>query len=82
MKLLRESMTRVSTNRFVVRVWRQEKISGFANRCALRLRVSEIARRDDCALEIAKKVIKLKGVNAVEVLNAVGDGELLYANWP
>lgn len=83
MKILRESMTRVVTSRFVIRVWRQEKLNArIVSRVCLLLDIRRIASGITDQVEIAKRILKLSNVNAVEVLDKQARGIILYADWP
>lgn len=78
-----ESVTRISLPRYTVRVWKDEDddyehISG---------RITDIERvanehADEPAAELARKIAKLPGVVAVEVLGWDLAGVMFYSEWP
>lgn len=86
MNILRESMTRVETGWFAVRVWRQEEslISPPDNKDMTSL-ILEMASDNSGKLAptiLAQNILKIDRVNAVEVLDKMGNGEVVYKNWP
>lgn len=82
MKILRESMTKVQTSRFTVRVWREEpsQLAVADNKDMVAL-IREVGE-DLCGVALAEKIIKIDRVNAVEVLDGMGNGEVIYKDWP
>lgn len=81
MNLLRESMTKLVTTGFTVRVWRQEELDGEINNADLWNAVDATVgvRKADA---IAQIFINLPRVNAVEVLNSLQEGVIFYKDWP
>ncbi len=85
MKPLRESMTKISpiNSPWTVRVWRQEPLEGTPRN----IDIMEAAINSCCAngttpAIIAGELLKWPRVNAVEVLDPSGQGEVWYADWP
>lgn len=76
--VLRESMTKVTTELFVIRIWRQENHSFQVDRSALRREVIALAKSIADPVQLATAVLYLTNVNAVEVLDMAGNGEVLY----
>jgi hypothetical protein len=86
MNILRESMTKVQTIMpyFTVRVWREEPLDAVVDHAELGLQIQAIAREgvDVTDVELAKKILALPRMNAVEVLKHNGNGTVLYRDWP
>lgn len=82
MNILRESMTKVSYNSWTIRVWREIELGKTENRTEIRNRAVDATLCHKTEEEIAKYVLELDRVNAVEVLNFKGEGEVLYRDWP
>lgn len=81
MNLLRESMTKLVTTGFTVRVWRQEELDGEINNSDLWNAVDATVgvRKADAVAQI---FINLPRVNAVEVLNSLQEGVIYYKDGP
>lgn len=84
MNILIESMTRIETPRFVVRVWRQENnpspddpTSEFRDKLA-----AVLNGWFESHLNLGEKILALENVNAVEVTDHLGQGFVLYKDWP
>lgn len=86
MTILRESMTRITCvgplGQFNVRIWRYEHLAAQVYHDQLREQVREQIKGKAEPLEIAQLLLAMGGVNAVEVLDAYGDGIVLYKDWP
>lgn len=89
MNTLTESMTRMQSSGYTVRIWREEeapnKIAGKSELHAHFRELCEQQYRQDnttYASYIATELLKLPKVNAVEVLVDGGDGLVVYKNWP
>lgn len=73
-----------------MRVWREERLDGGPHREPGRTTldadiVNTLARFTQLAsspLEIAKTVLELPRINAVEITDFAGHGEVLYKDWP
>ncbi len=85
MNLLLESMTPLKVCGYYVRVWRQESLNHPINNADL------VDAADDLSMElmsgatdgtIARRLIELPRVNAVEVLDGEKRGVVLYRDWP
>lgn len=83
MSLLVESMTRISLPKYTIRVWRQEDES-YQHTPGLYSDIESVARANesDSAVELAKKIVALPRVNAVEVLGWDLGGCVVYRDWP
>lgn len=80
-------MTKTLTIRqeLYVRVWREESIDASAieiDHAELIAQIKDLVQIDDTTLSLAKKVLALPNVNAVEVLRRDGNGTVLYRDWP
>jgi hypothetical protein len=82
MNILRESMTRHFSSPYTIRVWRQEELGGKVDNSDLREAITAAHKKVGGPFEIAKAVLAVPRVNAVEVLLPYGDGEVLYRDWP
>lgn len=90
MDILIESMTRVRTTfkniweEAIVRCWRQESDYGKAVAEATRKEIEAVIKesgKDVDAFTLAKKLLEMDRMNAVEVLTG-GDGPVIYKDWP
>ena len=82
MKILIETMTRIETPRFAIRVWSQgELVPEDANEliASVRERVRKGWVSDK---EVAEFILQRPRTNAVEVLDHAGNGPVLYKDWP
>lgn len=85
MNILRETMTTVQlTSTRKMRVWRQRAL---ADQDPGRMEIKEHVAKlvyllfvDE--LVICQHMLELEGVNAVEVVDQAGNGEVLYKDWP
>ncbi len=75
-----ESMTRVRVNGYAVRVWRDEPELAAGDNHDI-VRALTFAPRDAMAADLIRIVEMLPRVVAVEVLDADGNGILLYPDW-
>lgn len=86
MNILRESMTKVQTIMpyFSVRVWREEPLDAEVDHEELAEQIKALARDgiDLTPVGLAKKILELPRMNAVEVLKHNGNGTVLYRDWP
>lgn len=86
MKVLCESMTKFSVRvgllRWDVRIWREETGDGSVDHAALMEQAASLRTPGDMGVDFAKKVLELDRVNAVEVIDATGNGGVLYRDWP
>lgn len=81
MNILRESMTKMTVWRYVIRIWRQERDDNLENEPgALETEVYKAVAAVEIRhkLSIAKAILALPNINAVEVLDENGNGEVLY----
>ena len=92
MELYYESMTKVvfqlqPWEQLVIRCWRQEtdyqegKTDNENTTDVLRA-LKEISKEEANKLSIAKHLINLDRMNAVEVLDAQNSGPVVYKDWP
>ena len=88
-----ESMTKLQFPEYTVRVWREE-----ANADTLKNSRNEVivlvkglfghigdnfgSVADKDCYQVAKRILRLDNVNAVEVVDDAGAGVVLYKNWP
>lgn len=85
MNILIESVTRIETPRFVVRVWRQEEKIGHrwplenTDLKGIAQTASDVGNH---ALKLVQDLLTLPRVNAVEVLDHEGNGVVYCKNWP
>lgn len=84
MKILIESMTKVSYGGFNIRCWREEdqysKDVGVKSYDDIILRLDN--SRPETKEQIARELLKVHRMNAVEVLDDGGDGCVFYSDWP
>lgn len=83
MSILVESMSRIVLPKYLIRVWRQEN-EGYEHTPGLYTDLESVARANetDKPVELARKIIALPRVNAVEVLDWDLGGCVLYSEWP
>lgn len=83
MSVLIESMHRITVPKYVIRVWKQETPdykhtqSGITELELLAHKNQDLAPED-----LARKILEVEDINAVEVLGWDGCGVVLYFNWP
>lgn len=84
MNILRESMTKITILPFVIRVWRQEKdLTVELDNDDIWLTAKEaVDAKYANQISIAYQLLSLDRVNAVEVVDECGAGEVLYKDWP
>lgn len=92
MELYYESMTKViyqlhAWYQLTIRCWRQEpdyqdEKTDTQNTTDIMAALKEIKKDEATKLSIAKHLIKLERMNAVEVLDQQQNGSLIYADWP
>jgi len=82
MKQVLESMTRVVTPKYTIRVWRDELLE-YEYQPGLYTDIENLARNneDDSPTMLAKKLAKLPRVTAVEVLGWDFNGIVYYPDW-
>lgn len=97
MNILRERVTRISLSPHLnyatgwsMRVWREEPMD--SNRSFEPQRtlpdtdviqtIQKFVSMANSPLEVAKAVVALERVNAVEIVDVTGAGEVLYKDWP
>jgi hypothetical protein len=98
MEILIESMTRLVImpapgRQFIIRLWRQEEKYSDAIRQRTLLQAAALAEGftypingkltelpDKC--EVAKVLLGMERMNAVEVLDESGEGVVVYKDWP
>lgn len=81
MTVLRETMTRFVGVDYNIRVWRQEDEAPI-DREAFRRQVYELLNDWNGIAEWGRKILAMPHVNAVEVLDAEGNGTVEYKDWP
>lgn len=81
MNLLRESMTRVETPLFVMRIWRQETIGEEINNRDILKYISSLSNMT-LPTAISALLMQFPRVNAVEVVDKNGIGIVDYKDWP
>lgn len=83
MKILVESIMRISLPKYTVRVWRQEE-QDYEHKTQGITDVELEARRnqDLSAKELALSLLMMQNVNAVEVLDWDSKGIVYYSDWP
>jgi len=70
-------------NNWTVRIWVQEDTTGITQKSSLIESVHRLAKQHaDDREKFTLAVVALPDVNAVEVLNSNGCGELAYSSWP
>jgi len=74
-------MTTVNTRKYRFRVWRQRTLHEDEGRKEIIAAIKELMQ-DLPKLSLCKSILRIKGVNAVEVVDINGDGEVLYKDWP
>lgn len=80
---VRESMTRVESDGFTIRVWRDESLrEDIQDRARVREQIFGSMKMGLNTSGTAQVIMQLTGVSAVEILDRNGDGEVWYANWP
>lgn len=67
---------------WVVRIWRQEEMTGPIDRDQLIAEVWSILKASESLWDALPSILALQNVNAVEGLLSDGTGEVLYSNWP
>lgn len=81
-----ESMTRFKLPGLTIRIWREENDNvADPNTFDKPLDLQEALDKLDLEksfYEMAKKLLELAKVNAVEILDPAGDGIVIYKNWP
>lgn len=83
-----ESMTRARVGPFTVRVWKNENDFVFGPNRVVKRELGFLHQRSDRYLvvqlpEQIKQILEtIPGVNAYEILDAQGDGALVYPDWP
>ncbi len=82
--LLIESMTVLSVNKLRVRVWKQETDDLKVDRRPLHdvHRKLIMSSTGITMAGVAKAFIDVEDVNAVEVTDSIGNGLVVYKNWP
>ena len=82
MNILRESMTKIETGPYYIRIWKQEADTySPIDREDLGYAVIKEAARVAGINALALAIIKMPNVNAVEVLDLAGNGEVLYQSF-
>lgn len=88
MKILRETMTRFVGVDYNIRVWRQEGETGLIdqpgpiNPEVFRRQAYKLLNESGSIAEWGRKILVMPHVNAVEVLDAEGNGTVEYKDWP
>lgn len=85
MHILRESMTRIVLGNYTVRVWREEPDLVVEPSNEDLIREAEFFYRYDVGgrrMELLKRLLEFPRVNAVEVIDLNGDGDVVYRDWP
>jgi hypothetical protein len=97
MHITRERVSKISLSPYlsyatgwIMRVWRAEKLDGDFWREPGRVHmdgdvlntVTRFVQMPVSQLELAKAILALDRVNAVEVTDVSGFGEVLYKDWP
>lgn len=79
MNILRESMTKFTAGAETVRVWREERGAVGVDNSDLRARAAELKADKWAGMHLAGELLKMKRVNAVEVVETeTGNGWVLY----
>lgn len=82
-KVLRESMTKFRLPDRTIRIWRQEQDAHqYSPVRPVVLQQAVCTSADTTIDDMALALVKLPGVNAVEVVDLDGNGVVLYADWP
>lgn len=81
MSVLRETMTRFVGVDYNIRVWRQEDEAPI-DREVFRRDAYNLLKRCGSIAEWGRKILAMPHVNAVEVLDAEGNGTVEYKDWP
>lgn len=81
MKILRETMTRFVGADYNIRVWRQEGEVPI-DREVFRRQAYKLLNESGGIAEWGQKILAMPHVNAVEVLDAEGNGTVDYKDWP
>jgi len=81
MNLLYESMTRIQWGAWTIRVWRQFEAGDVVDNGDIH-EVVESEVRLAWAGDVVKRILKLDRVNAVELVDASGNGTVVYKDWP
>lgn len=84
MQILRERMRIFSTPGLVVRLWIQDdgQLGGHFDAISEEAVAQTYEYKPNQKKELADVLIKFEGVNAVEVLDASGNGIVVYKDWP
>jgi hypothetical protein len=83
MTMLMESMTRISLPKYTVRVWRSQDESyehwppGFSD-----IEACAHNYQDESPRSLALKILSLRNIAAVEVLDWNQNGLVAYSDWP
>lgn len=83
MTILRETMRRYYIGGMTIRVWREISLKSnppVDGDPDVRQVIQKVA--NDSFLYIAKSILELPQVNAVEVVDQHGNGDVLYKDWP
>lgn len=82
MQQVLESMTKVTTAKYIVRVWRDEDLS-YQSSMSTQSEIENVvtANWDLSAVNLAKKIAEVPRVSAVEVLHLDGNGVVFYPDW-
>jgi hypothetical protein len=85
MNILRETMTLVRGSAWRIRVWVQVPLDCKFDHWAFNDHVQNLLQQGgpySSYMEVAKRILELPDVNAVEVLDESGNGDVLYKDWP
>ena len=84
MNILVESMHKIDTPLYNIRVWVQEEDVESQDCGYIKNKVIELYNKKRWHIHghLAKEILEFNDVNAVEVLDKGGFGIILYKNWP
>lgn len=83
MNIYAESIIRLETYHYKVRIWRHEPTCAISDINELKTKALAILNREPITAIAARDVLALDDVNAVEVIpHALSVGIVLYKDWP
>jgi hypothetical protein len=83
MKILLESVIRISLPKYIVRVWQQEQQDyEHTTKGIGQVELAAYRHQDLPAKELALNLLAMPNVNAVEVLDWENKGVVCYSDWP
>ena len=86
MNVYRERISRIQHKNWSIRVWRYENLKAvYQDASYMNINVQLIldnAKPNTSQYELAYQILGLSDINAVEVIDSNGTGEVLYKDWP